>query len=53
MTVLLALALLQGAQAPKVPFAPGVQVTYSTAVPGEPDWESAITVECRRSSLAP
>jgi outer membrane protein OmpA-like peptidoglycan-associated protein len=43
MTVLLALALLQGALAPKVPFAPGVQVTYSTAMPGEPDWESAIT----------
>jgi outer membrane protein OmpA-like peptidoglycan-associated protein len=41
--VTLVLALLQGAQAPKVPFAPGLQVTYSTAVPGEPDWESAIT----------
>jgi outer membrane protein OmpA-like peptidoglycan-associated protein len=43
MMVLFALALMQGAQTPKVPFAPGVQVTYSTAVPGEPDWESAIT----------
>jgi outer membrane protein OmpA-like peptidoglycan-associated protein len=52
MTVLLALALLQGAQATKVPFAPGVQVTYSTAVPGEPDWESAITFMSGDSSEA-
>ena len=52
MTLLLALTLLQGAQPPKVPFAPGVQVTYSTAKPGEPDWESAITFISGDSSEA-
>lgn len=32
------------AQAPRIPFAPGVQLTWASSIAGEPDYETVITI---------